>query len=86
MNLKNKRKFTISFRNLPTFNSSFKTRSTPVIQNLFFNQVSVVNVVSSSGNKYVFNGSTTYTPNTVYKLNTGRFVLKGFLVNIQLLF
>jgi hypothetical protein len=38
---------------------------------------SIVNVLQSDGNKYVFNNLTTYDPNTIYGLEFGTYVLKN---------
>ena len=38
---------------------------------------SIVNIVNSNGNKYVFNGETTYDSNTKWTLSNGQYVFKN---------
>ena len=38
---------------------------------------SVVNVINSSGNKYVFNGLTNYDPNKIFGLAIGNYVFQN---------
>ena len=40
-------------------------------------QETIINIVSSNGNKYVFNNSTTYDANKVYGLTSGTYTFKN---------
>jgi len=57
------------------FNSTTNNTTTPTIECLTTS--SAVNVISSGGNKYRFNGDSTYVANKYYGLGAGTFTFTG---------
>jgi hypothetical protein len=57
------------------FNSTTNNTMTPTV--VCLTTSSVVNVISSGGNKYRFNGDTTYVANKYYGLGSGTFTFTG---------
>ena len=55
-------------------------RQTSIPEDLL-DSISEVNIVSSYGNKYVFNGDTIYDPARTYKLTDGTYVLTNIPIN-----